>query len=158
MGWRDLIVTSQQREIRPAKPSKGHIEDIEDFGLKYKNKSSFSLNKSPQNSIPTNPSSISSKPISPECVPNAPTAPLQPGWLVVYRNSSGRLCGGADDRLHGTVDKCLWNGTAWALILTDRQRLPLRAITSVGKTDIGGRVVAAWDVRGHGLNGEGQRS
>ena len=44
------------------------------------------------------------------------------------------------------------------LALTDGQRLPLRAITSVGKTDPSGHVVAAWDVRGSGLNGEGQRA
>ena len=158
MGWRDLIVTTQARPNLSALPMTRHIEDIENIGPRYTNKSSLSIEKSPQNSIPTKPSSISSKPISPERVLNAPTAPLQPGWLVVYRNSSGSLCGGADDRLHGTVDRCLWDGTTWMLVLTDGQRLSLRAITSVGKTDTSGRVVAAWDVRGHGLNGEGRRT
>ena len=161
MGWRDLIVTSQTRPTLSTTPVKRHIEDIENIEPRYTKKSSLSIEKSPQNSIPTNPSSISSK--LPATVHGAssaldgPAPPLQPGWLVVYRNNSGSLCGGADDRLRGTVHSCLWEGTAWTLILTDGRHLPLRAITSVGKTDTAGKIVAAWDVRGAGLNGEGRR-
>lgn len=161
MGWRDLIVTSQTHPNLLTLPMKRHIEDIEDIEPRYTKKSSLSIEKSPQNSIPTKPSPISSKlsstvqGTSPSL--GVPAPPLQPGWLVVYRNHAGSLCGGADDRLHGTVHRCLWGGTAWMLILTDGQRLPLWAITSVGKTDTSGRVVAAWDVRGSGINGEGQR-
>lgn len=162
MGWRDLIVTSQTRPNISTLPMKRHIEDIEDIEPRYTKQSSLSIEKSPHNSIPTKPSPISSKlPATihgTSAALGGPAPPLQPGWLVVYRNNSGTLCGGADDRLHGTVDRCLWEGTAWMLALTDGQRLPLRAITSVGKTDPSGHVVAAWDVRGSGLNGEGQRA
>lgn len=162
MGWRDLIVTSQVRPTLSSAPMKRHSEDIEDFEPRYTKKSSLSIEKSPQNSIPTNPSSKSSElPATihgTSAALNSPAPPLHPGWRVVYRNNSGRLCGGADDRLHGTVHRCLWEGNVWRLILTDGQRLPLRAITSVGKTDTSGCVVAAWDVRGAGINGEGRRT
>jgi len=83
----------------------------------------------------------------------APTPPLQPGWLVAYRNRAGVLCGGCDDREHGTVNVCQWDGTGWTVELTDGQRLTLSAIRSVGKTDSAGQVVSAWTVRAHGYDG-----
>ena len=86
-----------------------------------------------------------------------PVSPLQPGWLVVYRDRAGTLCGGCDERQHGTVQGCRWDGSAWTVTLTDGQMLPLRAILSVGKTDAAGRVVAAWTARTHGYDGEGTR-
>ena len=89
--------------------------------------------------------------------PDLPISPLQPGWLVAYRDREGRLCGGADDREHGTVQTCTWDGATWTVTLTDGQTLPLRAILSVGETDTEGRVVAAWTVRPHGYDGEGPR-
>ncbi|MDR4470664.1 MAG: hypothetical protein MRJ68_20575 [Nitrospira sp.] len=83
-----------------------------------------------------------------------PVPPILPGWLVTYRDQAGRLCGGADDRAHGTVRKCQWNGTNWTLHLTDGQRLPLAAIPAVSKTDTLGRIVGAWSTRDHGYDGE----
>ena len=96
-----------------------------------------------------------------------PAPPLQAGWLVAYRSDTyvlfhGQfvqpLCGGADDRAHGTVQACTWNGTGWIVILTDGQRLPLSLIRSVGKTDETGLIVSAWTVRDHGADGEDHAS
>ena len=86
-----------------------------------------------------------------------PTPPLAPGWLVCYRDGRGILCGGCDDRQHGTVQECRWTGNGWTLWLTDGERLPLSAIRSVGKTDSVGQVVSAWMVREHGYDGTGGR-
>jgi len=87
--------------------------------------------------------------------PDPPVEPLQPGWLVAYRDRTGRLAGGADDRAHGTVAGCTWDGSAWTVTLTDGQRLRLAAVLSVAKTDEAGQVLAAWSVRQHGYDGEG---
>lgn len=83
----------------------------------------------------------------------SPTAPLFPGWLVAYRNREWVLCGGCDDRQHGTVQECRWSGAAWTVHLTDGQRLPLTAIRSVGKTDGERKLVGAWTIRAHGYDG-----
>jgi hypothetical protein len=87
--------------------------------------------------------------------PETPAAPLHPGWLVAYRDRRGVLCGGCDDRAHGTVDECRWGGKAWTVILTDGQRLTLPAIRSVGQTDAAGQLVAAWTVKEQGADGQG---
>ncbi len=76
--------------------------------------------------------------------------PLQPGWLVVYRDQRGALCGGCDDRPHGTVATCQWDGQGWTVLLTDGQRLPLTRIRAVTQHD-----GTAWEVRGHGYTGTG---
>jgi len=81
--------------------------------------------------------------------------PLQSGWLVAYRDRQGALRGGCDDRQHGTVEACQWDGNGWTLWLTDGQRMPLSMIRSVGQTDDTGQIVAAWTVREHGYDGEG---
>lgn len=83
-----------------------------------------------------------------------PASPLRFGWLVMYRDQRGALCGGCDDRQHGTVQECRWAVGAWTVHLTDGQRLPLSRIQSVGKTDSEGKLVAAWSVRAHGYDGE----
>lgn len=88
---------------------------------------------------------------SPQAV--KPTPPLLPGWLVAYRNRQGGLCGGCDDRQHGTVQECRWSGTAWTVHLTDGQQLLLVNIRSVGKTNGEGKLVAAWTVRECGYDG-----
>jgi hypothetical protein len=84
-----------------------------------------------------------------------PAEPLQPGWIVCYRDRAGRLAGGCDDRQGGTVQSCTWDGSTWTVRLTNVDTLPLRRILSVGKTDATGRIVAAWSVREHGYDGEG---
>jgi len=78
-----------------------------------------------------------------------PEEPLQPGWLVCYRDQRGALCGGCDDRQHGTVEGCRWDGKGWTVTLTDGQRLPLSIIRGVTTLD-----GAAWTVREHGYDGE----
>ena len=82
----------------------------------------------------------------------SPTPVLQPGWLVVYLDRQSILCGGCDDRQHGTVQECRWENGAWTVHLTDGQRLPLAGIRSVGKVDEG-KLIAAWTVREHGHDG-----
>lgn len=84
-----------------------------------------------------------------------PAPPILPGWLISYRDTNGSLRGGVDDRAHGTVQGCLWTGRTWTLVLTDQEQLPLSKILSVGKIDAAGRVLAAWTVRDHGLDGMG---
>jgi len=79
-----------------------------------------------------------------------PEEPLQPGWLVCYRDQRGALCGGCDDRQHGTVEECRWDGKGWTVHLTDGPRLPLSIIRGVTTPD-----GAAWTVREHGYDGEG---
>ena len=88
-------------------------------------------------------------------IDRAPTPPLQPGWLVAYRERRGVLCGGCVDREHGTVQECRWGGNGWTVSLTDGQRLPLSLIRSVGQTDDAGQIVAAWIVKEHGYDGQG---
>lgn len=90
---------------------------------------------------------------TPPFLADEPTTPLAPGWLVAYRDRQGVLCGGCDDRPHGTVQECQWSGMAWTVHLTDGQQLPLLSIRSVGKTDGEGRLVAAWTVRECGYDG-----
>jgi len=84
-----------------------------------------------------------------------PEPPLQPGWLVAYRDRRGVLSGGCDDRQHGTVAECRWEENRWMVHLTDEQRLPLSFIRSVGQTNKAGEIVAAWTVREHGYDGHG---
>jgi hypothetical protein len=85
-----------------------------------------------------------------------PVAPILPGWLVAYRDRQGRLCGGSDDRAHGTVKECRWGGIGWTVHLTDGQQMPLSLIRAVGKTDYTGQILAAWTVREHGADGNGR--
>ena len=76
-----------------------------------------------------------------------PVAPLQPGWLIVYRNEGDHLRGGCDEREAGTVVECRWDGTAWSILLTNGDVLPLGHVLSVGKTDAQGQVIAGWLVK-----------
>jgi hypothetical protein len=80
---------------------------------------------------------------------DGPLAPLR-HWLVSYRNPRGMLCGGCDDRQHGTVEECRWTAGGWTVHLTDGQQLPLTIIRGVTKPD-----GTAWTVREHGYDGEG---
>lgn len=88
---------------------------------------------------------------------NADTPPLQPGWLVAYRDRDHRLCGGADDRANGTIERLEWVPVrrAFEVILTSGQRLALRSIKSVGQVDVTGAVISAWSVEDCGIDGEG---
>lgn len=88
----------------------------------------------------------------------SPQSPLQRGWLVAYRDQSGRLCGGCDERDRGTVSRCEWDGTSWAVTVGTGEVIPIGRVVSVGKTAPDGRVVAAWRVKEHGHDGEGRQS
>jgi len=88
--------------------------------------------------------------------PAPPAEPLQPGWLVCYRDRAGRLAGGCDDRANGTVKACQGDGGRWTVTLTNGQRLPLSAVLSVAKTNDAGAGLSAWSTREHGYDGEGR--
>ena len=84
-----------------------------------------------------------------------PLPPILPGWLVTYRDRQGKLCGGSEDRAQGTVKECRWEGGQWTLCLSNGEQMPLWNIKAVGQTDGTGRLVAAWTVREHGYDGNG---
>ncbi len=84
--------------------------------------------------------------------------PIKAGWVVTYRDQAGRLCGGADDRAHGTVKECRWDARDWMVCLTDGRQVPLSHIRAVGQTDEEGRICSAWTVREHGYDGEGSKT
>ena len=87
-----------------------------------------------------------------------PLAPILPGWLVTYQDKAWKLCGGAEDRAHGTVQACHWEVGRWTVCLTDGQQVPLWTIRAVGKTDKEGRVLSVWTVREHGYDGRKQEA
>jgi hypothetical protein len=87
-----------------------------------------------------------------------PEPPLQAGWLVVYRDRQGRLRGGCNERECGTVRECRWDDSGWTVILKNGEPLALGRILSVGKTDVNGKLIAAWTVREQGYDGEGARA
>lgn len=99
---------------------------------------------------PASQTSPGSESISPKPLP-----PILPGWLVTYRDESGKLSGGVEDPDHGTVQECRWDFGRWTVYLTDGQRLPLSRIRGVGKTDEAGQILAAWTTKEHGLDGKG---
>lgn len=154
MGWRDLIVTSQQPKSAHGQSTRKGFVDIVDIVPRYENKDSFFLGNLPQNSKPPEPSTISTKPYVPAVARIEPMPPLHRGWVVVYRDGRGLLRGGADERDLGTVTACTWDGRSWTVLLTNGDRLPLARVMAVSKTDHASRIVAAWTVRGCGYDGE----
>ncbi len=74
---------------------------------------------------------------------------LQPGWLVAYRDSDGRLRGGADERYAGTVAAC---DDAF-VTLTTGERVALGCVVGVSRISRTGAIAAAWVVARHGLDG-----
>lgn len=154
MGWRDLIVSSHAREGAPEKPTESHFVDSVYFGSKYNFEySSLSIEDSSRNSIPSKASTEYTEP--PASNDDQPAAPLQPGWLVAYRDKDYRLRGGCDERDHGTVARLEWVHGSWTVWLTNGEALPLARIRSVGKTDATGQVIAAWTTRDCGYDGKG---
>ena len=90
-----------------------------------------------------------------EATTEAAAPPLRPGWRVVYRDQQWVLCGGCNDRQHGTVAECQWVAGAWTVTLTDGQTMPLSRVRSVGAVDHKGCLLEAWTVKEHGYDGEG---
>jgi len=106
------------------------------------------------NPIISGSSLILQTPVIPVMQPDAPPQPpICSGWLVAYRDRTGKLRGGCDEREAGTVKECRWDEGKWTVCLTDGQQLPLLIILAVGKTDAHGHVLAAWDVKRHGYDG-----
>ena len=78
----------------------------------------------------------------------SPEPPLRPGWMIAYRDQRNRL-------QDGTVEHCALTLRGWSVHLTTGQTIPLPWVRSVRKTDAEGKVIAAWDTRAHGYDGEG---
>lgn len=76
--------------------------------------------------------------------------PLQPCWIIAYRDRRNRL-------QDGTVSRCEWTRTGWTIHLLNGTTIPLRSVTSVAMVDHMGRTVAAWLTSRHGFNGERER-
>lgn len=85
-------------------------------------------------------------------------SPIKAGWVVTYRDQAGKLCGGTDERVHGTVKECRWDAGRWMVCLTDGQQVPLSLVRAVSQTDEEGRTCSAWTVRDHGYDGEGSKT
>lgn len=79
--------------------------------------------------------------------------PLSPGWIVVYRDRTGKLRGGFDERDQGTVQACRWDRKGWVVELTNGETLPASIIRAVGRVNPQGKIIEAWTVASHGLNG-----
>lgn len=154
MGWRDIVA-----QLDPCHPPRRVVLGVLDvLAIDNKKRSSLSIDNFSQNiTLPKQPPT-SPKPPRPHAQADVPTAPLAPGWLVAYYDHTGRLCGGCDDRARGTVSRCDWDGTSWAVTLRNGEVVPIRQIVSVGRTAPDGRVVAAWRVKEHGHDGEGRQS
>jgi hypothetical protein len=149
MSWRDFIVTSQPGQTTLSPSREGDCVDIVDSVLSKEKKNSSSYkDSSPQILTPRNEATKTTKP--PESIP---LPPLCPGWLVAYRDRTGCLRGGCEERDAGTVETCRWDGSAWTVCLANGETVPLRRVVSVGKIDADGRLVAAWQVRAHGIDG-----
>ncbi len=161
LNWRTLLATPPEIPTRPLiSPKYSKWED----GRTFTHIGDIREIQQPE-PIPLHPADTSPEnDVSPEMPPTYPQEealtecaslppPIQSGWLVAYRDQRGALCGGCDDRQHGTVDACRWDGNGWTLCLTDGQEMPLSQVRSVGQTDEAGQIVAAWTVRKHGYDG-----
>jgi hypothetical protein len=161
MGWRELLPQSRKTGDHQSSqmPKRGNIAHIADIALQEDKLSSYLLYRDSSQSTPIDAESAkSAKPTSSHTdtdkLPSEPVIPpIQAGWLVVYHNAQGALCGGCLDRDHGTVESCSWDGV-WRVRLTDGTQLPLAVIRAVARTDKTGQVLAAWTVREHGYDGE----
>jgi hypothetical protein len=88
----------------------------------------------------------------PPVVPPPPT-PVRPGWLVAFRDASGRLRGGCKEPEQGTVKEARFIADGWCLTVMDGTVLKARQVVAVTETDSAGRVVAAWQTARFGLTG-----
>ena len=82
-----------------------------------------------------------------------PKPPLLPGWWIAYRDSRGKLRGGADEPARGTVAAMVTHPTGWVVRLTDGSTVHQTRVLSVGRTDGEGKLLEAWTVRDHGIDG-----
>lgn len=161
MSWRDLCVTSTPRgfadcagfaEDSTAQQGDGDegFADIADIALEKK-KHTLSLKKDPPlYDFEANPHSHTPCFSTPGAKSAESAKPIQPGWLVTYRDRTGRLRGGADERSAGTVADC----DRGNVTLANGVQLPLHRITAVARTNQSGAILAAWDVTRHGLDGQ----
>jgi hypothetical protein len=157
VGWRDLLPQSSKTDDRRTfeTPKKSNTAHIADIALQEDKLSPIYIDKSSTQSPPIGAKSAqSAESIQSPTPSKIPIAPLQPGWLVVYRDAHGELSGGCLDRAHGTVEGCEWDGSRWTVSLTDGTKIPLRIILAVAETEHTGQVIAAWTVRDHGYDGK----
>ncbi len=170
--WRAMMRGSYSPTQYPQNPQKdlsgGHSEDIEDFEEGQTDKpdiladhGTVSVLSVPVSGIPTEISATQTdgsplvpSPQYPQNPQNGsgvelgprPEPPLCPGWKVAFRNQ-GQL-------QDGIVSRCDGTGSAGTVHLTNGTALPLKWVTSVGKTDATGKVIAAWLTSRHRFDGE----
>ena len=171
--WRAMMYGSLSSPQYPQNPQKGlsggHSEDFEDIAEGQTDTThtlpepaTVSIPSVPVSGIPPEISATQTDGVSlvpPPQYPQNPQngsgaelgprhqPPLWPGWKSAYRDQ-GRL-------QDGIVRQCIETGRSWAVELSKGHTIPLQRITSVAKTDAQGRVIAAWDTRAHGYDGEG---
>jgi hypothetical protein len=157
MSWRDFLPKSGSTvKTARSRPDSAYIaySALEDKIERFSSSIEESTLPSPLGAIPAKCAKPST-PILP--LTDTPVSPLRTGWLIVYRDEVWRLRGGNDERAAGTVRECCWNPYAgWTVVLTNGDRVPLRAVRAVSKTDTRGRILAAWTVREHGYDGDGR--
>lgn len=84
------------------------------------------------------------------------TPVLSTRCFVTYLDSTGRLCGGWDERSACMVRQCHGLGSACQVELSSGVMISLRAVRAVGQLNDEGRLLAAWTVREHGYDGIAQ--
>ena len=147
--WRQLLAETENPQSHPFNPlntalssPRENLKDKKDDFVGFENQMTIA-----------NPDMASHAVPGPEPA-QLPTPPIQPGWLVTYRGSDGRLQGGDLDRDHGTVAGAEYGPRGWVFTLTDGSSIAFAGIHGVTKTAKDGRVLAAWTVRAHGHDGE----
>jgi hypothetical protein len=130
-----------------------YFENIEDIALKV-DKGNISSHSGPLPSISEAPTTYSKSSAPARTVTHQHAWPLQPGWIVAYRDQFGMLRGGCDEFERAIVMECQFDGVVWKVRLLGGEEVDLRAIRSVAKTDDNGEVIAAWTVRECGYDGE----
>ena len=97
-------------------------------------------------------------PTPPAVVPSEPDPVADPSTmfpdLVAWRDELGRLQGGDEDRLKGTVKETVVGSDGFTFIMEDGTRVPERRVVSAARLNAQGKVVAAWSTRAHGIDGE----
>jgi hypothetical protein len=150
MKWRHYLSTANAKKgLKDC-----HFENIEDIALKA-DRGSIASHLDPISPLPAVPTTYSKSSESPSrTVTNEHRWPLQPGWVIGYRDRFGTLRGGFDELQRSTVIECQFNGLTWMVRLSGGEEVDLRSIKSVAKTNDDGAVSAAWTVREHGYDGE----
>jgi hypothetical protein len=147
--WRQLLAETENTQSHPFNPLNPTLSSQTE-NLKDKKDDFVGFENQMTDSKPD----MAASTVQDSGPPQVPNPPIQPGWLVTYRESDGRLQGGDLDRQHGTVASAEYGSRGWVLTLTDGSSVAFAEIQGVTKTAQDGSVLAAWTVRAHGHDGE----